>query len=374
MAINDYKPKNGEEIRVKIIREGEGSDAGRTPKRRSSALLKATKPDDYLPRRLKTGAIRFFDLIRPVAGAEIFASFTPVWTRPANSLAIGFAAITEAEAGTLVNETVSLLLATAAGDWPATFERVRKGEVYERAILASYDIDGNPQAGDLSALDEWTEAGLKLPADSVADLQLTGSFLFDCTVDFGDLSNFKITAEPSIDAPAVAFTPSPAMDIFLAPEIVFSSGNTQYYNGLHVFTDVNGTHSDLIEYVEELNYVYSVIPRNETAAVLAAFDAAGYGFYFALWQILKRLPAVRFTRGKWDFHESPPYDYFVVWFDPAVSEFPFSGIYTPTGIVGATNVSNINYGANFGYGLAFDRLSFAIRKGGQTFYFWRLVA
>lgn len=378
MATIDYKPKRDEEILIEI-KDGEDRQSAQNRRqsgqtRRQSRTAGIGKTDDYLPRRAKTGAIRFFDMLRPVEDPEIFASFIPTITRPADSLILDIPAINEAQAETLAGEFTGPALATDAEDWPTAFERIRKGEIYEKGVSASYTIDGDAIAGDLSTLDEWTEAGLRLPAEAVASLELTGSFLFDCTIDFADLSPFRITDEPTIDAPAVEFAPSPTMDLFLFPEIVYWSGLTNYFNGEHTFID-NGTPvSDFVQFQDYLGPVYSVIPRSATAGIFGAFDQAGYAYTYALWSAIRNLPDAYFLRGKLDFREYAPYPYFATWFDESPSAFPFGVLYTPTGLnENLPTLNDLYFGASFAYGIIFDRLSLAIRKAGRTFYFWRLA-
>ncbi len=173
---------------------------------------------DYLKRRLRPKGINFYELGQisdghggwtyndvsvPVtpsfAGDQIFQSRDPI---------------------TADYTTIdSVILAAATGDLKSVFRKFVKGSTMSVnwGLQASFGAFG----GFIESLPQWTSGGLIVEQSDLDSGLFVETTSFPLTTPFTalDIPDYKITHTPVFSDPAVAFTPSPLMDIFLAPSL-----------------------------------------------------------------------------------------------------------------------------------------------------------
>jgi hypothetical protein len=377
MPTKNFKLQKGDRVIISI-KKGSPARVARPAAGNPKAVLKTRPADEYLARRKRAAGINFIDTGHLAGGGSIHVSFLPTISY-SSTLDASVAPITDEQKTALVGELEAEVFEIALESFATEYHKIGKTEVFEKAIFVSFETEEGSVSGNLSEIDEWTAQGLKLKSSSLSSLQLsTDGFLFDeLNLDFADLeaSGIKVTATMDADAPDAAFTPGLKMDVFLMPALLFHNAAVVYNNGFHTHTDENGTVSAYISKKELLNNNYSTLPRSLYDEVQTAF-AESPGSYlreYKLMKVINQVPDARALRGVTDFVETPPYDYFFTWTSFSPSSFPFSTIYTPTGVdnSGAPVTENTSYGVTFS-GIELNRLVMIIKKNGSYFYFWRV--
>lgn len=364
MSIKDFRTKDEIVIAIKPGSRAvaETSKAGRQP-------IPGQKPRKRaLSRRRSKSAIRFFDLGQYLSGGVYVSNdfmFSPGYSIVGDSLI--FDTVTTADMDPLVTEITDV----AAADRAATFYRIPKNATsHEKCINVAYTGDGGPVSGTLDTLADWTAAGLQLtPAEAASITAVSALSLFFCGgIDFAT-SLITSTLNPA-DPPA-AFTPSPAMDIYLMPNVVLNSVDVNYRNGLHSETGPPAA-SDRVEYTEILNRNLNVIPRSLGPEYFNIdFGTTDYFVFRQYLAIIRQLTGGRAFQGIRDFAPAPPYPYSTAWFSISAGAVPFSTIYTPAGIVNATDTFNVSFGSSFAFiGPAYIELAAMIYQNGNWFYVW----
>lgn len=376
--MSDFKLKRGEEIIIEIDTEdtSEISISGfQKRNRKSSPLLRPKKKGRYLPRRAAPSGIRFFDLY------QTYESFVPGHSlSDAGNLFITYDSVTDEHIADLTAVLEVPIFSVPFENWKSHFNLIKPNKTIARAISVNYtDQSGNLIAAELPDVEAFSSDGvLQLAQSELETLVIQpGSFLFpfDAALHCGEENpQLKITNVRSFDAEPVSFAPGVKMDIYYFPELIYRNAFVTFYDGLHIFTDANGTHSDLIRRLQEMFLVLSVLPREFFDDVIDAYldipDA--YLQHYAFFQILKQMPDAAGVDGISDFNEFPPYSYFTTWNNLSTGGFPYPTIYTPGGINNDTFVYNLGHGVTFFAPGVPNRLVMMINKGNEWFYFWKV--
>lgn len=372
--MSSIKIKSGDSVTIEILHNKKSQN---TSPSQQNELIKSKKEDEYLPRRLSNAAgIRFFDLGWK-DGADLYISFLPEITGDPSSLQFLVDAITSEQEKELTDYIQSQILSVAPENWLTTFRKITKSSTWSKMITVySYHPDNVTQyfeGGTLNSLGNFSGDALKLTSEEAEGLAIfpNGELFYPIFFYFREMeANIKITAVADIEAEEVSFSPSPLMDIFLTPAIVFNSGQTNYFNGENAY--------NYIQKIQLLNNFYSTFPREILKQLYDALGPEwwtlpnGYSDYYFTWSLLKQLSEARLFHGVEVTNESPaPPDR--TYSEPSVSDFPFEEIYTPDGIEeNATNIDN-GYGFNLSVSTIASKLVMIIKKGNETFYFWHII-
>jgi len=171
------------------------------------------RKSEYLSRRKKpAGLIRFFDMGRTFAGNERDLGVQPNILSP-GEFPMSVQEYKDANWQTHVRDVLLSLIGDLAGNCKQIgYEEM---DTYSPTLIFG---DGDEQNVTIGTGDErWTENGLILEG-SLDYFQLSGWKSLGYDID-DTAGNIKITSSPSYDADAVSFSPSNAMDVFLAPVI-----------------------------------------------------------------------------------------------------------------------------------------------------------
>lgn len=204
-------------------------------------LIRTGSSPDVLSRR-KGGFIRFYDMgqVSNGSGGYLDTNFQ-ITTAPIPS---GNAQNAAPLTVTDYDNRDAPLLAAPTGQWMSRFRRIDKG-----TVSVKYNINAQFGAFDdaLDNLSQWTGNGLKVEqADLDTGLLVGGAAnnpFFDIVKLLNGETNQKITATPAYADSAVAFTPSPRMDVFFPPVLVFMRGTAinSVLDDLYHFGDLNLT-------------------------------------------------------------------------------------------------------------------------------------
>lgn len=381
--MSEIKDVRSKEIIIRIKRRGAAgsSDDGSTKKKRGGLIPEFDQPIPSRRRTEKKG-IRFFDPAFVSGEQTLFLTYTPPLTLNPSDLEIDLpSTINGTQYQNLLDQIYSHVFGIPQNQWIEKFKKLTETDTQLKDVFVKYvdDVDGLIQSsiGNYTGnFADWKDDQLVLSNDETQTLEIKTNF-FGYSDKYVKLSappgDIKITGENSPSADPVEFIPSANMDIFIIPAIVRIGGETKYHNGLHVFVDGAGTHSDVIEFHDVLFGGFQVIDRRQLD-IFYNPPSDIYQEYLAYWNLWKTYPGAIAKRGKRDFYEFAPYSYYQEYSDLSPANFPYAPLYTPGTITESAFVYSDSIGRSANAPIPqITRLIFVIKQNNRFFYFWDIT-
>lgn len=381
MADKIFRVKKGSRIVIEVAKP---QNSGSKPASQAKGIIKPRREPEYLARR-KTAqnGINFIDVGQTLIDGILVsngAMLIPDTTIFSDTILAQFN-VTDADREGFISDIETEVFAEFGEDYQSKFYKIQKSdEPFSKSITAVFERGGDTIVEKLNDLPEWKAGGLVLNQSQVEHLtiQPDGRLYAIGNINFGNLAADidRITLTHDIEAENVTFTPSPKMDVLLMPAPLFSYSFAHYKDGIHTFTDGDGTHTDFIRKGDYLNFFYHVLNR-QFWADLVEIEESGLSLYqqsYRIWQIQKQFASARMIRLTYDFHEYSPYSYFTVKTSEPVEDFPRDAIYgdADAPVSGGSGVANEDFqAAEVNDLFDFQKLKFIIRKSGVFYYFWK---
>jgi hypothetical protein len=361
----------------------------------STATTKA--PPQKPPIKVRTQRSRS-RRIRPSQGIRFYAlnikddeslldSIVKPPTMAMPNLEIDFPTYTIAEYQSLLDIINDWIQSVPLHEYTSRFKHLNEDVLLTDSVFIRYtDEDSNliqTSIGNyITEFENFEDGKLLLTDEEVLTLDIRGLFSFYGTyVDLASpAANIKITSTYDPDADAIAFVPSKSMDIFLVPAISNIYAETKYYNGIHSYwtggsPGVGTLIDDYYEYHDFLNAGMQILSPDYFTVWRNTLDFLADKSMYHQAQFFKTLPNVSAKRGLRDFYETPPYNYFQVYSDLDIDDFPIA-MYTSEGVVEGPSQENLGVAASVtspSSSIESSRLIFIIKKSGVTYYFWKII-
>lgn len=272
MSVKDFKTKD--EIRVRL-NAGADDPAGDPAKRKGGLKPKVKKPE-FLHRRTTAGGISFYDLGYLKTGGPGYSTPTFSIPRPV------FRNLNAADAAA----RDAAIFAITGTNFKAHAYKIRKadGAFAKYNLIVNFTDESVFHSDNPDNLDQFSDDGTLTLVDDAAPATLSLSdnkfsvsgapLVIDVTIlDLGAFTS-KVTAVYDHAAPAVAFTPSKNMDVFLMPVLDLFSATTFwafYDRAFFLENDPELTYSDIqgFEFFDTL----------DTDILMAIVQQSGSTFY-----------------------------------------------------------------------------------------------
>ena len=243
MSDRKFTVEDGDEIVIRVPSGKKPHPVANLPTARK-AMMRARRPDEFLPRRLKRGSINFYDLGQILVNGEFVdlpfsvsnvISAVSVYQPETNSYFLSF---NHTDAAAQYPLMFDLIANVPLSEWRTKYKKIEYAEAFNYGIYYYFDIPGFDENKINASLDEWTEAGLKLNSGDDFLLTSLGAFL---SVGLKNAyPDYKVTANFNFAADHVNLNLSKATDVFLIPMLGGGHGWTrppnkseQLFTGFH---------------------------------------------------------------------------------------------------------------------------------------------